>query len=223
MMGSMPRRANRARRGVLSSPRAAIRRVGRLRGRPGFPGRPTATVARVCARRGTAAGAAASRDCSQRRSPRHRPAPATSCPGRVSSSRLWAPLCRGDEAAIDTTVIPAPFLLVIELGQEGPPPLEQYPGLCPRREPPPDGTGAARPPGQLTPWGARPQDPEEPLQTAPIVGARPSTSGGSLGLREMDTSGVPLLLCQSAPRHVLPARFARELMALSDLNRQVLK
>jgi len=44
------------------SPVAAIRRAGRLRGRPGVPGRPTATVSSVLSRRVPSAGEAASRD-----------------------------------------------------------------------------------------------------------------------------------------------------------------
>jgi hypothetical protein len=60
-MGSIPRLASLARRGVLSSLRFALTRSGRFRGRHGFPGRPTATVARVGSRRVTSSGEAASR------------------------------------------------------------------------------------------------------------------------------------------------------------------
>ena len=47
--------------GIASYPRSAIKRLGRLRGRPGLPGRPTATVSSVCSRSVTSAGDAASR------------------------------------------------------------------------------------------------------------------------------------------------------------------
>jgi len=56
-----------------------------------------------------------------------------------------APSFHRDETAIGKALIPAELLLVIELGQEGPPPFEQHPDLFPLFEPPPAGTRAAVP------------------------------------------------------------------------------
>src|SRR5919201_4275815 len=98
--------------------------------------------------------------------PRHRPQPSTLCPCRVSSCRPWVPLFRGHETAIGTGFIPANLLLVVELGQEGPPEFEQPPRLFPLPEPPPTGARAPISPGQLAPLGAGPENPEEALKAA---------------------------------------------------------
>jgi hypothetical protein len=146
--------------------------------------RNTATVSRVCSRSVTAAGEAAARDCSQRRSPRHRPAPATLCPCRVSSCRAEAPLVGGHEAAIGTACIPPKLLLVVQVGREAPPECEHDPGCFPWLEPPPTGRGAAISPGRLAPWGARPEHPEEAFKAAPIgIRGRPPRSAAFGGGR----------------------------------------
>jgi hypothetical protein len=140
--------------------------------------------------------------CSPRRSPRHRPQPSTSYPCRVSSSRLWPPCFGGDEAPIHQACIPADLLLVVELGQDGPPALEEYAALFPRLQSSPTGTGTALSSGELAPWGTGPQDPQEALQATPLIYTRASTSGRSLGLGQMDADGFPLGVRQSSPRHV---------------------
>jgi hypothetical protein len=85
------------------------------------------------------------------------------------------PRFRGDTAAVDEAFIPAPLLLVVQLGQEGPPAREQEAGLVRRREPPPPGPGATIPPRPCTPVGTGPQDPQDALTTASILDAWAST------------------------------------------------
>jgi hypothetical protein len=112
-------------------PRSAIRRLGRLRGWP------TATVSRVVSRRVTSAGDAASRYA-----PHRAPAPSTRTRHFGPLPRLvvptLAPLFGRDAAAIGEAFIPAELLLVVELGQEGPPEFEQAPARFP-----PSGSGAS--------------------------------------------------------------------------------
>jgi hypothetical protein len=202
----MPRRAKRARRGWLSSPRSAINRSGRLRGRPGLLGRPTATALSVRSRSVTAAGDAASRDCSQQRSPRHRPAPSTSSPSRVSSCRPWIPLVGGHEAAIRTAFIPPNLLLVIELGEKGPPQLEQHPRLLPVFEPAPAAETTDRFALPCSRWRAPPygcddgnwerSNPPRALgETGPLTEEVPTGCAGGGGCPKKLTPGVMPWIC----------------------------
>jgi hypothetical protein len=136
----------------------------------------------------------------------------------VWSCRLWGPLFRRDTAAIDKAFIPAPLLLVMQLGQEGSPECEQEARLLPGFAPAPAGAGTPIAPREFAPLGPRPQDPEEALTAAPSIHTWASTSGGNLGLGEMDADGFPLLLGQFSPRQRLPSHIARPLMALSYSN-----
>jgi hypothetical protein len=200
----MPRRARRTRRGWLSSPRAARKRSGRLQGRPGFPGRPTAPMSRVCSRRVPSAGDAASRYA-----PNGIPVPSTNTIHVVPLPRVVlptrAPLFGRHETPVSTALIPAPHCLVVELPQEGPPELEQDTALFPVLEPAPAGTRATLSPRQRAPWGTGPEDPEEALHTAPILDTRASTSGCGLRLGMMDPDGCPWVHSQSPPHHVSPS------------------
>ena len=72
--------------GIAVLARSAIKRSGRLRGRPGLPGRPTAIVSSVCSRRVTSAGDAASRYA-----PNGVPAPSTRTIHFVPLPRLVLP------------------------------------------------------------------------------------------------------------------------------------
>jgi hypothetical protein len=146
--------------------------------------------------------------------PRHRPEPSTSSPCRVSSCRPWPPFFGGDKAAISKAFIPAELLRVIELGQEGPPELQQYPRLFPLLKPSPTGAGTAIWPRQLAPLRPGPEDPENALQATSILNTRASAPRGSLGWRQMDADRFPLLLAESSPRHGLPPIFAWQCMAL---------
>src|SRR5919108_2008508 len=112
--------------------------------------------------------------CSRRRSPRHRPEPSTSCPCPAWRGRLWAPFFRGDKATIDKAFVPAQLLLVIQLGQEGSPELEQDAGLLPLLASPPACARTAIPAGQLAPLGPRPDGPKEGPPTAGTPPPRPS-------------------------------------------------
>jgi hypothetical protein len=83
----------------------------------------------------------------------------------------------GDNAAIDKAFIPAEFFRSLSWARKVQPELEQDPGFFPGLEPPPPGTGTARPPEELAPWGAGPQDPEDALKTALSRDVRASPSG----------------------------------------------
>lgn len=204
MIGSMPRRARRARSGLLSSPRSAIRRSGRWRGRPSFPGRPIATASSVYSRRVTSAGGRRVQGLLPAESPRHRPAPATVCPCRAWSCRRWVPCFRRHEAAIGTACTPTNLCLVIRLGQEAPPAFAQHPRLCPLLEPPPTPTGAALSSGDLAPLSAGPEPSEAALKAASARAAGASTPLGHFWRREIDADGRPWLWRKSSPCHVLP-------------------
>jgi hypothetical protein len=104
----------------------------------------------------------------------------------------------------------------MQLGQEGPPQLEQHVSLFPLLEPSPTGTGAAIPAGQLAPLGSGPQNPEDALETAPILNAWATTSGGNFGLGKMDANRFPLCCRESSPCHVSPP-FLLRFMALAYL------
>src|ERR687892_1953259 len=155
--------------------------------------------------------------------PRHRPKPSTLYPCRVSSSRLLAPLFRGDEAATGKALVPAYLLLVVQESQEGPPELEQHPGLLPLLEPAPTGARTPISPRAFTPLGPGPEYPEDAFKAAPVIHPRASTPGGRLGCGKMDANRFPLLLGQFSPCHGLPSRFARQHMALSYSTCWVLK
>src|ERR671923_1131895 len=99
--------------------------------------------------------------------PCHRPEPSTLYPCPAWFSRPWFPFFGGDEGAIGNARIPAQLLLVIELGPERSPKLQEHPGFFPLLQPSPTRTGAAIPPGQLTPLGTRPENPQDALGTAP--------------------------------------------------------
>ena len=86
MIGSIPRRTNRARAALLSYPRSAISRSGRLRGRPGRCGRVTAIVSSVASRSRTSAG-----DAESRYAPNGVPAPSTNTIHFVPLPRLVGP------------------------------------------------------------------------------------------------------------------------------------
>jgi hypothetical protein len=151
--------------------------------------------------------------------PRHRPQPSTLGPSPAWFSRPSPPFVGGNKAAIGKACIPPQLLLVVELGQEGAPALEQRAGLFPVCEPAPTGTGAAIPPGEFTPWGAGPQDPADAFKTAPILDTRPSPAGGRLGERQLAVDGRPLLVAKSSPRPVSPSLFCVRFMALYYANR----
>jgi len=148
--------------------------------------------------------------------PRHRPQPSPWSPCHVSCSRRWAPVVGGDEAAIDTAVIPAARMWVVEWGQERPPALEQEAPLLPRLEPPPAGARTASPAGQRAPLAAGPQDPPETRKAAPISHTWAPPAGGSLGGRKMAAHGFPWWLGQLSPRPGLPSRLAWQHLVFSD-------
>src|SRR6267143_4239070 len=67
--------------------------------------------------------------------PRHRPVPSTSFPCRGWWGRFWRPFFRRGEAAVDEALVPAEFLPVVELVEEGAPEAKSTPvsSHCRRR------------------------------------------------------------------------------------------
>src|SRR5712692_879125 len=135
--------------------------------------------------------------------PRHRPVPSTLCPCRAWWGRFWRPLFRRGEAAIHKALIPADLVAVVELGEEGPPQRQQHPGLFPLAQPAPAGRGAAVSRRQFAPRGARPEDPQDALETPPRVGARPASLGSALLTRQMRSNPLPLRVGERSPGHAL--------------------
>jgi hypothetical protein len=140
--------------------------------------------------------------------PRHRPAPATVSPSRVSSGRRGLPLFLRHTTPLGTACIPPDLWLVVEVGPKSPPPLAQPAYLCPVFEPAPAGSGTAIPAGQLAPLGTRPQPPADAFNAASILHTRASPAGGNVDLGKLGADRVPWLRGQVSPRHRLPSRVA---------------
>jgi hypothetical protein len=118
-----------------------------------------------------------------------------------------APFYSWEEAPVIKALIPVQFLVVIALGQEGPPQLKQHTGLVPLLAPPLAGVGAPVMPGLLTPLGSCPKDPQDACKTAPVLDLRAPTSRCSLRFREMDADRFPWCFRQSSPCHASPSSF----------------
>ena len=103
--------------------------------------------------------------------------------------------------------------MVIQLSQKDLPEFQQHAGLFPLLQPTPARTGAPVWPRELAPLGTGPENPQDALNTAPILDARASTSRGNLRWRQLAAHHLPLLLGQTSPRHASPSRFPCRFMA----------
>src|SRR5215470_3991495 len=116
----------------------------------------------------------------------HRPVPSTSFPCRAWLCRLWRPFFGGREATVDEALVPANLLAIVELVEKGAPERHEHAALLPLPQAAPAGRRAPVSPRQFAPRRARPEDPEDALETATRVGpgppsARVALSRGSCG------------------------------------------
>ena len=94
------------------------------------------------------------------------------------------PFFCGDEHAVNEALIPAHFLPVIQLVEEGPPHVQEHVRFGPLFQSAMHGALGAVPFRQFAPGSARPENPEDALEALAVICRRATTFFASFAFRE---------------------------------------